>query len=45
MFETVLEAGAHNVDSDDNAMRCSVAGDFNAVREALEAVFGRLNRA
>ena len=41
MFEAALEAGADNVDSDDNGheVTCSPE-DFNAVREALEAVFG-----
>ena len=41
MFETVLEAGADNVESDDNGheVLCQPE-DFNAVREALEAAFG-----
>ncbi len=41
MFETVLEAGADNVESDDNGheVLCGPE-DFNAVREALEAAFG-----
>ena len=41
MFETVLEAGADNVESDDNGheVLCEPE-DFNAVREALEAAFG-----
>jgi YebC/PmpR family DNA-binding regulatory protein len=41
MFEAVLEAGADNVESDDNGHEviCS-PNDFNAVREALEEVFG-----
>ena len=41
MFEMVLEAGADNVESDDNGheVLCGPE-DFNAVREALEAVFG-----
>ena len=39
--ETVLEAGADNVESDDNGheVLCEPE-DFNAVREALEAAFG-----
>ena len=41
MFEAVLEAGADNVESDDNGHEVTCApDDFNAVREALEAVFG-----
>ena len=41
MFETVLEAGADNVESDDNGheVLCEPE-DFNAVRETLEAAFG-----
>ena len=41
MFETVLEAGADNVESDDDGheVLCGPE-DFNAVREALEAAFG-----
>ena len=41
MFEAALEAGADNVDSDNNGheVTCSPE-DFNVVREALEAVFG-----
>ena len=41
MFETVLEAGADNVESDDNGheVLCGPE-DFNAVREALEVAFG-----
>ena len=41
MFETVFEAGADNVESDDNGheVLCGPE-DFNAVREALEAAFG-----
>jgi YebC/PmpR family DNA-binding regulatory protein len=41
MFEIVLEAGADNVESDDNCheVLCEPE-DFNAVREALEAAFG-----
>ena len=41
MFEAVLEAGADNVDSDDNGHEVICAPeDFNAVLEALEAEFG-----
>ena len=41
MFEAVLEAGADNLESDDNSHEVVCApDDFNAVREALEAVFG-----
>ncbi len=41
MFEAVLEAGADNVESDDNGHEVICAPeDFNAVREALEAVLG-----
>ena len=41
MFEAVLEAGADNVESDDNGHEVICApDDFNAVREALESVFG-----
>ena len=41
MFEAVLEAGADNVDSDDNGHEViCTPEDFNSVREALEAVFG-----
>ncbi|MDC1382458.1 YebC/PmpR family DNA-binding transcriptional regulator [Candidatus Puniceispirillum sp.] len=41
IFEAALEAGVDNVDSDDNGheITCSPE-DFNAVREALETVFG-----
>ena len=41
MFETALEAGADNVESDDNGheVLCEPE-DFNAVREALEVAFG-----
>ena len=43
MFEAVLEAGADNLESDDNGHEVICApDDFNAVREALEAVFGCL---
>ena len=41
MFEAVLEAGADNVSSDESGHEIICAPeDFNAVREALEAVFG-----
>jgi YebC/PmpR family DNA-binding regulatory protein len=41
MFEAALEAGADNVESDDSGHEVTcVPDDFNAVREALEAVFG-----
>ncbi len=41
MFEAVLEAGADNVFSDESGHEIICAPeDFNAVREALEAVFG-----
>ena len=41
MFEAALEAGADNVESDDDGHVISCAmGDFNAVREALEEQFG-----
>ena len=41
MFEAALEAGADNVESDDSGHEVTCApDDFNAVREALEAVFG-----
>lgn len=41
MFEVVLEAGAENVESDENGHEVICApDDFNAVREALETVFG-----
>ena len=41
MFEAALEAGADNVESDDSGHEVTCApNDFNAVREALEAVFG-----
>ena len=41
MFEAVLEAGADNVESDDNGheVLCGPE-DFNTVREALEEAFG-----
>ena len=41
MFEAALEAGADNVESDDDghAIICAVE-DFNAVRDALEDRFG-----
>ena len=40
MFEAALEAGADNVESDDSGHEVTCApDDFNAVREALEAVF------
>jgi len=41
MFEAALEAGADNVESDDSGHEVTCTpDDFNAVREALEAVFG-----
>ena len=41
MFEAALEAGADNVESDESSHEVTCApDDFNAVREALEAVFG-----
>ena len=41
MFEAVLEAGAENVESDETGHEVVCApDDFNAVREALETVFG-----
>ena len=41
MFEAVLETGAENVESDENGHEVICApDDFNAVREALEIVFG-----
>lgn len=41
MFEAALEAGADNVDSDENNhVITSSAEDFNRVRESLEAKFG-----
>ena len=41
MFEAALEAGADNVESDESGHEVTCApDDFNAVREALEAVFG-----
>ena len=41
MFEAVLEAGAENGESDENGHEVTCApDDFNAVREALETVFG-----
>ncbi|CAA7618225.1 conserved hypothetical protein [Candidatus Terasakiella magnetica] len=41
MFEAALEAGADNVESDDEAHEVTCAPDgLGAVREALEAVFG-----
>ena len=41
MFEAALEAGADNVESDDDghAIICAIE-DFNMVRDALEAAFG-----
>lgn len=41
MFEAVLEAGAENVESDENGHEVTCApDDFNTIREALETVFG-----
>ena len=41
MFEAALDAGVDNVESDENGHEMTCApDDFNAVREALEAVFG-----
>jgi len=41
MFEAVLEAGADNVETDDNGHEIICAPEnFNAVREELEARFG-----
>ena len=41
MFEAALEAGADNVESDESGHEVTCApDDFNAVREALETVFG-----
>jgi YebC/PmpR family DNA-binding regulatory protein len=41
MFEAALEAGADNVESDENGHEITCAPeDFNAVSEALDAVFG-----
>ena len=41
MFEAALEAGADNVESDDDGHEITCATeDFNAVSEALEAQFG-----
>ncbi|MEK9760556.1 MAG: YebC/PmpR family DNA-binding transcriptional regulator [Candidatus Puniceispirillum sp.] len=41
MFEAALDAGADNVESDESGHEVTCApDDFNAVREALEAVFG-----
>jgi YebC/PmpR family DNA-binding regulatory protein len=41
MFEVVLEAGADNVESDDNGHEIICASeDFNAVRDLLEAALG-----
>ena len=41
VFEAALEAGADNVESDENGHEITTApDDFNAVREALEGVFG-----
>ena len=41
MFEAVFEAGAENVESDETGHEVICApDDFNAVREALETVFG-----
>ena len=41
MFEAVFEAGADNVESDENGHEVTCAPEyFNAVREALEAIFG-----
>ena len=41
MFEAALEAGADNVESDDDghAIICAIE-DFNTVRDALEESFG-----
>ena len=41
VFEAALEAGADNVESDENGHEITTApDDFNAVREALEGDFG-----
>ncbi|MDA0307579.1 MAG: YebC/PmpR family DNA-binding transcriptional regulator [Proteobacteria bacterium] len=41
MFEGALEAGADNVESDENGHEVTTAvEDFNAVREAMESKFG-----
>ena len=41
MFEGALEAGADNVESDENSHEVTTAvEDFNAVREAMESKFG-----
>jgi YebC/PmpR family DNA-binding regulatory protein len=41
MFEGALEAGADNVESDENGHEVTTAvEDFNAVREAMESQFG-----
>jgi transcriptional/translational regulatory protein YebC/TACO1 len=41
MFEAALEAGADNVESDDDSHVVTCAPeDFNAVREALQEAFG-----
>ena len=46
MFEAALEAGAENVESDDEGHVISCAmGDFNTVREALEEQFGAPSEA
>lgn len=46
MFEAALEAGADNVESDENGHVISCAmGDFNTVREALEEQFGAPSEA
>ena len=46
MFEAALEAGADNVESDDDghAIICAL-GDFNAVRDTLEDQFGTPDEA
>lgn len=45
MFEGALEAGADNVESDENGHEVTTAvEDFNAVREAMESKFGPLKR-
>ncbi len=45
MFEAALEAGASNVESDDNnhEITCD-AGDFSSVRDALEKKYGEPDR-
>ena len=46
MFEAALEAGADNVESDENGHVISCAmGDFNTVRESLEEQFGAPSEA